>query len=89
MWYLADTAVVFGDETDLPPDEYLCPRAEGRLRASTSGYGEVRVGRVGTVHLAVKCRHVEVTRTNTRFAAVNSGCSGLFVFRSGCYRQGG
>ena len=44
MWYLADAAAVFGDETDLLPDEYLCPRAEGRLRASTSGYGEVRVG---------------------------------------------
>jgi hypothetical protein len=44
MWYLADTAAVFGDETALLPDEHLRTRTEVRLRASTSGYGEVRVG---------------------------------------------
>ena len=43
MWYLADTAAVFGDETDLLPDEHLRSRTEGRLRAGTSSYGEVRV----------------------------------------------
>ena len=42
MWYLADAAAVFGDETDLPANEHLCPRTQGRLRAGTSGYGEVR-----------------------------------------------
>jgi hypothetical protein len=47
MWYLADAAAVFGDETDLLPDEYLCPRAEGRLRAGSSSYGEVRVVSLG------------------------------------------
>jgi len=40
MWYLADTAAVFGDETALLPDEHLRTRTEVRLRASTSGYGE-------------------------------------------------
>jgi len=46
MWYLADAAAVSGDETDLLPDEHLRSRTEGRLRAGTSGYGEVRVGTV-------------------------------------------
>jgi len=58
MWYLADTAAVFGDETALLPDEYLCPRAEVRLRAGTSGYGEVRVA---ACVLVLECRHVEAT----------------------------
>jgi hypothetical protein len=31
MWYLADTAAVSGDETDLLPDEHLCSRTEGTL----------------------------------------------------------
>jgi hypothetical protein len=39
MWYLADAAAVSGDETDLLPDEHICSRTEGRLRASSSGYG--------------------------------------------------
>ncbi len=44
MWYLADVAAVSGDETDLPPpNEHLRTRTQGRLRAGTSGYGEVRV----------------------------------------------
>ena len=43
MWYLADVGAVSGDETDLPPNEHLRTRTQGRLRASTSGYGEVRV----------------------------------------------
>ena len=30
-------------QTDLPPNEHLRTRTQGRLRASTSGYGEVRV----------------------------------------------
>ncbi len=35
---------VSGDETDLPPpNEHLRTRTQGRLRAGTSGYGEVRV----------------------------------------------
>ena len=78
MWYLADTAAVFGDETDMLPDEYLCPRAEGRLRASTSGYGEVRVS---TCVLVLKCRHVEVTGTDTHIAGATNGCSWLLVLR--------
>ena len=42
MWYLTADAVS-GYETDLPPNEHLRTRTEGRLRASTSGYGEVRI----------------------------------------------
>jgi hypothetical protein len=48
MWYLADAAAVSGDETDLLPDEHLCSRTQGRLRASSSGYGEVRLARFVT-----------------------------------------
>jgi len=44
MWYLADVAAVSGYETDLPPNEHLRTRTQGRLRAGSSGYGEVRVG---------------------------------------------
>ena len=58
MWYLADAAAVSGDETDLLPDEHLRTRAEGRLRAGTSGYGEVRVA---ACVLVLECRHVEAT----------------------------
>jgi hypothetical protein len=71
MWYLADVAAVSGDETDLLPDEHLCPRTEGRFRASTSGYGEVRVAACVWV---IKWRHVEVTGTDTHIAAVTNGC---------------
>ena len=47
MWYLADAAAVSARyETDLLPDEHLRTRTEGRLRAGTSGYGEVRVATV-------------------------------------------
>ena len=52
VWYLADAAAVSARyETDLLPDEHLRTRTEGRLRAGTSGYGEVRVG---TVRLGVR-----------------------------------
>ena len=76
-------AVVFGDETALsPPNEHLRTRTEGRLRAGTSGYGEVRLT---TVRLGVR---VPATGNNTRITAAICNCIGfLILFRRGRFTE--